>query len=312
MTYEEAMESYGTDKPDLRFEMPLVRLDKTLQGTTCGIFQKTLEQGGSIKALCIPKGSTFSRKKFDELAQFVAPFGLKGLAWAKVENSQLTGGISKFLTPEEQQSICLELNASESDALVFAASEDAIVNQSLDHLRRHLAHSLNLIDESKLAFVWITHFPLFGWDDEEGKYKSMHHPFTQPLQEDISLLEKEPLKVCSSAYDIVLNGLEVGGGSQRIHDPKLQNKIFSLLNMSQDEIEKRFGFFNQALQFGTPPHLGIALGLDRIMMILLKTESIKDVVAFPKNHKAFDLMCGSPSRLSSSQLESNHIDLLED
>jgi aspartyl-tRNA synthetase len=302
MHYRDCIENYGTDRPDLRFGMPLVRIDAIAQRSTFGIFLEQLASGGCVKAVCVKSGAEISRKEIDGFIQFVAKFGLNGLAWMKNQEEGLSSNIVKFFTPELQNELISKLKIEKGDLILIAAAPEDRVNQALDHLRRKIAKERNLIHPDTLNFLWVTDFPLLKWNAEEGRLESEHHPFTSPNVEDIPLLDKEPLKVRALAYDLVLNGYEIGGGSQRIHNSQLQEKIFHALKLSPEEINEKFGFFVEALQYGTPPHLGIALGLDRIVMLLSKTENIRDVIAFPKTQKASDLMMQCPSRVAAKQL----------
>jgi aspartyl-tRNA synthetase len=301
-SYSYCMENYGCDKPDMRFGMPLVRLDTHAKSSSFPIFHSALDEGGCVKGICVKNGESFSRKDLDQLAQFVSHLGLKGLAWIKKQASGYASSISKFFTEEQLDALCSTMEASTGDLILIAASRESVVNQALDHLRRHLAKQLNLIPKNTYNFLWVTDFPLFVWDDEENRLTSAHHPFTSPHFEDLHFLDTNPMKVRSYAYDCVLNGYEIGGGSQRIHSQDLQQKIFKLINLTEEDINHRMGFFIEALKYGTPPHLGIAFGLDRIMMILCDTDNIKDVIAFPKTNLASDLMMLSPSSVGEKQL----------
>jgi aspartyl-tRNA synthetase len=303
MTYHDCLEHYGTDRPDLRFEMPLVRIDKIAKESQFTVFKEQLENGGCVKALCVKGGAEISRKEIDGYTEFVGKFGLRGLGWMKRQQEGLTSSIVKFFSQEQLKALEHKLGAREGDLLLFGAASEPLVNQSLDHLRRLIGKERSLINPNHYKFLWVTDFPLFEWDEDERRPKSTHHPFTMPHPDDLHLLASAPLKVRSYAYDIVINGYELGGGSQRIHDPALQKKVFEALKLDSKEIEEKFGFFTNALQYGTPPHLGIALGFDRLMMLLSKTENIRDVIAFPKTQKASDLMMKSPSSVHPRQLD---------
>lgn len=302
MPHKEAMEKYGCDKPDLRFKMELIRVDEIVRESNFSIFKEQLDLGGTVKGLCVKGGADISRREIDDYAAFVARFGAKGLAWIKIQEEGPTSSIVKFFEKPLLDRLISKMQAEKGDLLLFVASEETTVNQALDHLRRRLGKEKGLIQHDHYEFVWITDFPLLQWDKETQSYACEHHPFTSPRMEDIPLLDTDPLKVCSSSYDLVLNGYELGSGSQRIYDGELQAKIFSLLNLSDEDIKKRFGFFIEALQYGTPPHMGIALGVDRIAMLLTGAESIRDVIAFPKTQKAFDLMLDAPSEVMKEQL----------
>ena len=244
-----------------------------------------------------------SRKEIDAYTAFVSNFGLKGLGWIKCGPEGLGGNIAKFFSADQLKDLQKLTDAKDGNTLLFAAEKESTVNQALDHLRRKIAEDLHLIDNDSLKFTWITEFPLFAWDEELERVVSEHHPFTAPHPDDIDLIETDPLKVRSLAYDLVLNGYEIAGGSQRIHEAQVQQQIFNLLKLSKEDIEEKFGFFVDALQYGTPPHLGIAFGFDRLMMILCGTDNIRDVIAFPKTIKAADLMTDAPAPVQANQLK---------
>jgi aspartyl-tRNA synthetase len=303
LSHQVCMDKYGSDRPDLRFGMELHNLDYLAKQTTFSVFLDQLREGGIVKGLCVKGGSDLSRKTIDEYTEFVGRLGVKGLAWIKRQESGLTSSIVKFFPEEIQQQLMDKMKMEIGDLIFMIADQPARTNQALDHLRRKIARDRGLIDPNRLEFLWVTDFPLFSWNEEEGRLDSEHHPFTSPNLEDVHLLKTDPLKMRSSGYDIVLNGYEIGGGSQRIHNSELQQSIFECLKMTPEELEAKFGFFIEALSYGTPPHLGIALGLDRIIMILTQTENIRDVIAFPKTQKASDLMLESPSKVASQQLK---------
>jgi aspartyl-tRNA synthetase len=302
MTHADCLEYYGTDRPDLRFGMPLVRIDEIAAKSTSKIFLDPLAIGGCVKALCVKKGASASRKEIDGYTEFVKQFGLGGLAWIKRQEEGLSSSVAKFFTEEQMQAIFSRTELEQGDLLLIAAGAEERVNQGLDHLRRHLAKERKLIPEGKFHFLWVVDFPLFRWNGEESRIESEHHPFTSPHPDDLHLLDTDPLKVRALAYDLVLNGYELGGGSQRIHNGDLQEKIFNILQLSPQDIEQKFGFFVEALKYGTPPHLGLALGLDRVVMLLCGTDNIRDVIGFPKTTKASDLMMQTPSPASQRQL----------
>lgn len=303
MTYHDCLENYGTDRPDLRFGMPLVRIDEIAKDSDFTVFKEHLNVGGCVKALCVKGGADISRKEIDRYTEFVGKFGLRGLGWMKKQEDGLASSIVKFFSKDQQKALEEKLNAETGDLLLFAAAHETLVNQSLDHLRRLIAKDRNLINPDSYEFLWVTDFPLFEWDKDEERPQSTHHPFTMPHPDDVELLTTDPLKVRSNAYDIVINGYELGGGSQRIHDYKIQEKVFETLKLDPQEVSQKFGFFTNALQYGTPPHLGIALGFDRLIMLLSKTENIRDVIAFPKTQKASDLMLQCPSSVHPKQLD---------
>jgi aspartyl-tRNA synthetase len=303
--YEAVMLKYGSDKPDLRFELEIVELSDLAAQTTFKVFQDVLAASGKVRGLnVLGAAEKFSRKGLDQLAEFVSRLGAKGLAWIKVEDGKLTSPIEKFLPADVQGSLRQRFKAGAGDLLLIVADKADVVCQSLGALRIHLATTLGLIDPSRRDFkaAWVVDFPSFIWDEEEKRWAANHHPFTAPRDEDLALLESEPAKVRAKAYDLVINGYEVGGGSIRIHSPEVQGRIFAALGMSPEQARQRFGFLLDALKYGAPPHGGIALGLDRLIMILAGTTNIRDVIAFPKNQKARDLMTGAPAAVDPRQL----------
>jgi len=283
--------------------MELIRLDDIGKKSSFAIFREQLDGGGIIKGLCVKGGADISRKGIDEYTRFVSNFGIKGLAWMKMQEEGLASGIVKFFPKEQQEELIHRMNIETGDLIFMIADTPSRTNQALDHLRRKIARDRNLANPHHYEFLWVTDYPLFSWNDEEQRLESEHHPFTSPHLEDLYLLDEDPSKARSSSYDIVVNGYELGSGSQRIHDSALQKKIFGLLGLTNEEIATKFGFFTDALQFGTPPHLGIGLGFDRLVMILCQTENIRDVIAFPKTQKASDLMMRCPSDVSVEQLD---------
>jgi aspartyl-tRNA synthetase len=305
LRYEEVMLKYGSDKPDLRFGLEIAELSDLAEKTTFKVFQDAIASGGKVRGLNVPGGAEkFSRKGLDQLTEFVGRLGAKGLAWIKVEADKLTSPIEKFLPAEVQASLRQRLNAAAGDLLLIVADKEDVVCQSLGTLRTHLATTLGLIDPSRRDFraAWVVDFPSFIWDEEEKRWAANHHPFTAPRDEDLAFLESDPAKVRAKAYDLVINGYEAGGGSIRIHSPEVQSRMFAVLGMSPEQARQRFGFLLDALKFGAPPHGGIALGLDRWAMILSGTTNIRDVIAFPKNQKARDLMTGAPAPVDPKQL----------
>ena len=303
MSYAEAMDRYGVDKPDLRFGMELRNVSGILHGSSFKVFDEVLQRGGMIKALCVKGGGSFSRKEIDELVPVVATYGAKGLMWAKVGTEGWQSPLQKFLTPEKMKQVEERCEASPNDLLLFVADLPRVVHQALGNLRLHLAEKLGLISPDVYAFVWILDFPLLEYDETEKRFVAVHHPFTAPKDEDIPRLKDHPAEVKAKAYDLVLNGSEVGGGSIRNHLREVQSLIFEKLGMGEEEARERFGFLLEALDYGTPPHGGIAFGFDRLNMILSHSESIRDVIAFPKTQKAVCLMTEAPSKVDPGQLD---------
>ncbi len=304
--YEEAMLRYGSDKPDLRYGMEIVELGNWAGSTQFKVFLDTLAAGGKVRAINV-KGAAekFSRKKLDEATEFVKSFGAKGLAWIKIEGEKFNSPIEKFLPSEAQVELRRLTGAEPGDLLLFIADKEEVVCQSLGQLRTRLAAELKLYDNSKPEFkiAWIIDFPSFIWDEEEKRWAANHHPFTAPMDEDLAILEKEPGKVRAKAYDLVINGYECAGGSIRIHNPDVQSRVFSVIGLSQELARHKFGFLLDALSYGAPPHGGIAFGIDRWAMMLAGTTNIRDVIAFPKNQRARDLMTGAPSSVDAKQLK---------
>ncbi|MGB9781319.1 aspartate--tRNA ligase [Caldanaerobacter sp.] len=307
LTYQEAMERFGTDKPDLRFGMELKDLSDILKESEFNVFKNALKNGGSIRGINVKGAASMTRKQLDELVEFAKNFGAKGLLWMQVLEGEVKSPATKFLTEGELTKILERLEAEVGDLLLIVADKDDIVFDTLGHLRIEMAKRFNLIDESKYEFVWVVDFPLLEYDEEEKRYVAKHHPFTSPRDEDIDLLEKEPLKVRAKAYDIVLNGTEIGGGSIRIHDTELQKRMFKVLGFTEEEAWKKFGFLMEAFKYGAPPHGGIAYGLDRLAMIMTGSDTIRDVIAFPKTQNAVCLMSDAPSEVSEKQLKELHI-----
>ena len=304
--YEDAMLRYGSDKPDLRYGLEIVDIGDIARQTEFQAFRGALDTGGKVRALNVNGGADkFSRKQIDELAEIVKRAGGKGCAWVKVEADKFTGGIEKFLAAPIQLLLRERLGAKPNDLLLFVADKEDVVCQALGTLRTHLASVLKLYDPSALDYkiAWVYDFPSFIWDDEEKRWAANHHPFTAPMDEDLSKLESDPGSVKAKAYDLVINGYECGGGSIRIHNPDVQSRLFKVLGMTESQAKARFGFLLDALKFGAPPHGGIALGLDRFAMMIARTTNIRDVIAFPKNQKAKDLMTGAPAPVDAKQLK---------
>lgn len=308
MSYAEAMADYGTDRPDLRFEMKLKDISDIAKDSTFAVFTKAIEKGGIVKGLCAPAGERYSRSDIERtLTEFVGDYGAKGLSWARVkkegEKFGFVGGLAKFFSTEQIQQIVERFGAKEKDLLLLLADSKKVVNKALAPLRCKLGRELGLYDERAFEFVWIVDFPLFEWNEDVKRYDSLHHPFTAPVPEDLEKLDSDPANVCSQAYDVVVNGSEIGGGSIRIHNAKVQAKVFELLKISKNQAQQRFGFFLKALEYGAPPHGGIALGLDRIIMLLTGTENIRDVIAFPKTQRGQCLLTDAPSEVDQKQLD---------
>jgi aspartyl-tRNA synthetase len=308
LSYAEAMADYGTDRPDLRFDLKLKDISDIAGQSTFKVFTSAIEKGGIVKGLCSPSADKYTRSDIEKtLTDFVRDYGAKGLAWLKLkkEGDKLVpiGGIGKFFSDDQLQSVIDRFQAKDGDLLLFVADNEAPANKALAPLRCKIARDLKLYDRKSFAFAWVVDFPLFEWNEDEKRYDSLHHPFTAPVSEDMEKLDTDPGNVRSQAYDIVVNGSEIGGGSIRIHNPKVQQKVFKLLNISQEQAQQRFGFFLNALEYGAPPHGGIALGLDRIIMLLTNTENIRDVIAFPKTQRGQCLLTDAPSEVDQKQLD---------
>lgn len=308
ITYDEALARYGTDRPDTRFGLELVDLTAIAAGCNFKVFRSAADSGGTVRAINAKGCGTFTRKELDDLTEFAIQFGAKGLAWVKIkEDGSWQSPIAKFFAAEEQQQIVERLEAEPGDVLFFGADSRAIVFQVLGELRNELARRLELLDKDRFDFVWVTDFPLVEYDDKEKRYQALHHPFTAPREEDIEKLEQEPGEVYSRAYDLVLNGNEIGGGSIRIHDPDVQMQVLKALSISAQEAEEKFGFLLKSLRFGAPPHGGIAFGLDRLLMLITGSDSIRNVIAFPKTQKATCPLTDAPSPVARRQLTELHI-----
>ncbi|MBL7139714.1 MAG: aspartate--tRNA ligase [Planctomycetes bacterium] len=309
LTYAEAMRDYGTDKPDRRFGMLLKDVSEVAKACEFRIFREAVEKGGQVRGLAAPGGKAFSRKEIDDLAAHAAPFGAKGLAWLKCEAEGLAGPIAKFFNEGQLRDLREAMGAAEGDLLLFVADRPAVVAASLDALRAHLGRRLGLVPEDEVNLCWVTEFPLLEWDEETKRHYSMHHPFTSPRPEDMDRLESDPGSVRARAYDLVLNGVELGGGSVRIHRPDVQERVFRLLGIGEEEARQKFGFLLEALRYGAPPHGGIALGLDRFVRLMIGADSIRETMAFPKTQRAQCLMTGAPGPVDDDQLAELHIRL---
>ncbi|MDQ0858261.1 aspartate--tRNA ligase [Bacillus sp. V2I10] len=310
MTFDEAMSRYGSDKPDTRFGLELVNVSELVKDSGFKVFSGAVQNGGEVKVINV-KGAaaSYSRKDIDALTEFVSQYGAKGLAWLKVEEQELKGPISKFFPSEEQVSLKTVSEAEPGDLLLFVADKKQVVADALGALRLKLGKELGLIDESKFNFLWVVDWPLVEYDEEAGRYFAAHHPFTMPAREDLELFETNPGGMKAQAYDLVLNGYELGGGSIRIFEKEIQQKMFKLLGFSEEEAVEQFGFLLEAFEYGTPPHGGIALGLDRLVMLLAGRTNLRDTIAFPKTASASDLLTHAPSEVSTAQLTDLHLAL---
>lgn len=311
LSYKEAMENYGSDKPDTRFELKLINVEDAVRGCDFAVFKNALYNKFIIRCLNAKGGEKLSRKDIDDFTKYVGIFGAKGLAWMRVTENGLESNIVKFFSKENQNKILETTKAEKGDLLFFVADTPKITFDALGNLRLKVAEKLNLIDKDKLNFLWVVEFPLFEYDYKEKRISATHHPFTAPVPEDIAILESDTLKVRSDTYDLVLNGNEVGGGGQRIYDSSVQAKIFNLLGIFEEKAKERFGFLLDALKYGAPPMCGMAFGIDRVVMLLQKQESIREVIAFPKTQKGQCLMSGCPSTVDEEQLEELHLKIEE-
>ncbi len=302
LSYDEAMDRYGLDKPDLRFGLELKNISDIVAGSGFKVFADVVAKGGIVKTLNAKGCIDFSRKEIDDLTAFAAIYRAKGLAWIKVKEEGWQSPIAKFFSAEEKEALTRRIDMQVGDLILFVADQAKVTNEALGHLRNHLAEKLGLIQKDTFKFVWVTRFPMFEYDETEKRYQALHHPFTAPFEEDYDKLESDPLAVYSRAYDLVLNGSEIGGGSIRIHRRDLQERVLKALGMTKDDYEKKFGFLLSALDSGAPPHGGLAFGFDRLVMILCGQSSIRDVIAFPKTQRAACLLTDAPSEAGREQL----------
>lgn len=304
MTWQEAMDRYGSDKPDIRFGMELCDVTEVVKGCEFAVFKGAIENGGSVRGINAKGQGSMPRKKIDKLVSFVKDYGAKGLAYIAIqENGTVKSSFAKFMTEEEMAALVRAMDGENGDLLLFAADKNKVVWDALGALRLELARSMELLDKSDYKFLWVTEFPLLEWSEEQNRYTAMHHPFTMPMEEDLEYIDSEPGRVRAKAYDIVLNGNEIGGGSVRIFNPEIQNKMFEVLGFTPEQAQEQFGFLLTAFRYGVPPHAGLAYGLDRLVMLMAKEDSIRDVIAFPKVKDASDLMTEAPTAVAKEQLE---------
>jgi aspartyl-tRNA synthetase len=303
LTYAEAVGRFGLDKPDVRFDLELKDISDIVANSGFKVFASVVQKGGLVKALNAKGCIDFSRKEIDDLTDLVAVYRAKGLAWIKVREDAWQSPITKFFSDEEKEAMAQRLDMAPGDLVFFVADQPKVANEALGHLRNHLGQKLGLIDESRFRFLWVTHFPLMEYDETEKRYQALHHPFTAPLEEDYDKLSSDPMSARSRAYDLVLNGFEIGGGSIRIHQKEIQEKVFEALGLKPESYAEKFGFLIDALESGAPPHGGIAFGFDRLVMLMGGQPSIRDVIAFPKTQRAACLLTNAPSDAGKAQLE---------
>ncbi|HSE38626.1 MAG TPA: aspartate--tRNA ligase [Blastocatellia bacterium] len=312
LTYAEAMRRYGTDKPDTRFGLELTDLSQHLEGTDFTPYRTALDAGGQVRAITVDGGAKFSRKALDELTEITLRYGASGMGWIKsAPSGEITSPLSKSVGDEKVAELALAAGSKPGACVLLVAGKASVVAASLSALRMEIAEREGLIDHNRFNFLWVTDFPMFEYHEEDGRYYPMHHPFTSPREEDLEKLESDPASVLAKAYDLVLNGVELSSGSIRIHQRETQRRIFKVLGMTEEEARSKFGFLLDALEYGTPPHGGMAIGFDRLVMLLAREKSIREVIAFPKTASAMDLMTDSPSPVSEEQLEELHIRIVD-
>ncbi len=312
MTWREAMERYGSDKPDIRFGMELCDVTEVVKDCGFAVFKGAIENGGSVRGINAKGQGSMPRKKIDKLVSFAKDYGAKGLAYIAVqEDGTAKSSFAKFMTEEETAALIQAMDGENGDLLLFAADQNKVVWDVLGALRLELARQMELLDKNDYRFLWVTEFPLLEWSEEQNRYTAMHHPFTMPMEEDLELIDSEPGKVRAKAYDIVLNGNEIGGGSVRIFNPEIQNKMFEVLGFTPEQAKEQFGFLLTAFKYGVPPHAGLAYGLDRLVMLMAKEGSIRDVIAFPKVKDASDLMTEAPTPVDQKQLDELGLKIIE-
>lgn len=304
MTWREAMDRYGSDKPDIRFGMELTDVTETVRTCEFAVFKGAIENGGSVRGINAKGQGGMPRKKIDKLVTFAKDYGAKGLAYIAIqEDGAVKSSFAKFMTEDEMKALIGAMGGENGDLLLFAADQNKVVWAVLGALRLKLASQMELLDKNEYRFLWVTEFPLLEWNDEQNRYTAMHHPFTMPMEEDLQYIDSDPGRVRAKAYDIVLNGNEIGGGSVRIFNPEIQSKMFEVLGFTEEQASEQFGFLLTAFKYGVPPHAGLAYGLDRLLMLMAKEESIRDVMAFPKVKDASDLMTEAPTTVAEEQLE---------
>ncbi len=313
MTWQEAMDRYGSDKPDIRFGMELQDVTEAVKGCEFAVFKGAIENGGTVRGINAKGQGAMPRKKIDKLVEFAKGYGAKGLAYAAVqEDGTVKSSFAKFMKEEEMSALIREMGGENGDLLLFAADKNKVVWDVLGALRLELARQLELLDKNEYKFLWVTEFPLLEWSEEEKRFVAMHHPFTMPMEEDIQYIDSDPGRVRAKAYDIVLNGTELGGGSVRIFDPEIQNKMFEVIGFTQEQAQEQFGFLLTAFRYGVPPHAGLAYGLDRLIMLMAKEDSIRDVMAFPKVKDASDMMTEAPTKVDKKQLDELGLAVIEE